>query len=125
MLYAQPMPPESSLQPDLPSPSPDELAPSRVWHGVLSGRLRIVDWYDHQGRRYIVARPNPEGGRGPLAPRELRVLALRAQGSALKVIAFELGVSMSTAARDLSRAMALLGLESTADLAAVLGHGKR
>jgi DNA-binding NarL/FixJ family response regulator len=112
------MPPDTSIE-------PDDIAPSHAWQDVLSGRFRIVDWYDHQGRRYLVTRPNPQGGLSPLAPRERRVLALRARGAALKVIAFELGVSMSTAARDLGRAMALLGLESSADLAAVLGHGNR
>jgi DNA-binding NarL/FixJ family response regulator len=85
----------------------------------------VVDWYDHEGRRYIVTRPNPDGDSRSLAPRQRRVLALRARGEALKVIASELGVSMSTAARDLGQAMALLGLHSTADLAAVLGHGTR
>lgn len=115
----------SSIGSDDATHSSNDLAAIRAWQGVLSGRLRVVDWYDREGRRYILTQPNPEPATAPLAPRERRVLALRARGSALKVIAYELGVSMSTAARDLARAMGQLGLESSTDLVAVLGHGNR
>jgi DNA-binding NarL/FixJ family response regulator len=50
------------------------------------------------------------------------MLALRAQGASLKVIGYELGVSLGTVSRELTLTMARLGLESCADLAAVLGH---
>jgi DNA-binding NarL/FixJ family response regulator len=56
-----------------------------------------------------------------LTTRQIRAVTLRASGEALKVVASELGVSLSTAARDLERALDLLGLATEADLAAVLG----
>lgn len=98
---------------------------SVVWEGVVSGRLRVVESYERQRRRYLVVRPSREGGAPGISARERRALSLRAQGCALKVIAFELAVSLATAARDVKRAMALLGLQSAAELAAVFNHGER
>jgi DNA-binding NarL/FixJ family response regulator len=57
-----------------------------------------------------------------LTERQRRFLAERAKGTALKVIAFETGVSIGTVSRELAAAMARLGLTSSADLAAVFGH---
>ena len=125
VLFIRSMQNPSSTQSNERTRSPAESVALQAWQEVVNGRLRVVDWYDRAGRRYILTKPNPKNSATPLAPRERRVLALRARGSALKVIAYELGVSMSTAARDLSRAMEQLGLESSSDLAAVLGHGNR
>ncbi|HEY3498852.1 MAG TPA: LuxR C-terminal-related transcriptional regulator [Polyangiaceae bacterium] len=116
------MSPEPTLAPrDSVTTTPSAYAPS-VWKGVLSGRYRITNWYDRDGRRYLVAKPNPARALRPLTDRQRRMLALRARGAALKVIAFEFGVSMGTVSRDLTLAMNQLGLESSADLAAVFGH---
>jgi len=113
---------QCSFVPEAPSlPPPPASAPS-AWKSVLSGRYRIMDWYDRDGRRYLVAKPNASRSLRPLTERQRRILALRARGAALKVIAFEFGVSMGTVSRDLTLAMNQLGLESSADLAAVLGH---
>jgi len=95
--------------------------PESVWDQVTRGALSIVDWYDENGRRYLVTRPN-RASSSALTERQKRVLALRSAGSSLKVVAYELGVSLSTAARDLERGMASLGLECEGDLVAVLGH---
>jgi DNA-binding NarL/FixJ family response regulator len=96
---------------------------SDAWLEVFSGRYRIVEWYDLEGRRYVVAERNATRAHA-LTRRQERVLALRAAGAALKVIAADLGVSLSTAGRDLREAMARIGLGSDADLAAVFGHGE-
>ena len=97
----------------------------RAWQEVVSGHFRIDHWYDREGRRYVVlAKRGSPGNPHGLTPREQRALALRAAGAALKVIALELGVSLSTAARDIERCMEALGLETDADLAAVLGRGR-
>jgi len=105
----------------------DSAQPSarRTWQEVVSGRFRIRHWYDREGRRYVVLAKRA-GAENPreLTPREQKALVLRAAGAALKVIALELGVSLSTAARDLERSMAVLGLATDADLAAVLGRGR-
>lgn len=110
------------------TPSFDDSAPPsarRTWQEVVSGRLRIRHWYDREGRRYVVlAKRAGQENLPELTPREQKALALRAGGAALKVIALELGVSLSTAARDLERSMEVLGLATDADLAAVLGRGR-
>lgn len=92
------------------------------WVELFSGRYRIVDWYDRGGRRYVVARRRAARDTPAcLTARQERALELRASGQALKVIAAELGVSLSTASRELERALELVGLDSEADLAALLG----
>ncbi len=92
------------------------------WLELFSGAYRVVDWYDRAGRRYVVAaRRGPATAGRRLTARQERALELRASGHALKVIAAELGISLSTAARDLERALELVGLGSDADLAAILG----
>lgn len=99
------------------TPSTDTL-----WDDITSGRFRIMDWYDREGRRYVVIRRVAPEQRARLSARQRRALALRSAGCALKVVALELGVSVTTAAREVELAMEALGLESTAALAAVLGH---
>jgi len=99
-------------------------AANLVWQAVINGRLRLVGWYDRDGRRYLLLRPSGENGVAPaLTAREKKAIKLRAEGCSLKVIAAELEVSMSVASYFVKRAMGTLGFKSTADLAAVLGHG--
>lgn len=97
-------------------------SPEALWQSISNGGFRIVDWYDHEGRRYVVVRQATSQERLRLTVRQRKALALRAAGCALKVIAIELGVSMSTVAHEVETGLQLLGLESTAALAAVLGH---
>lgn len=95
---------------------------SDFWVELFRGAYRVVDWYDRGGRRYVVAARRASCSVPQrLTPRQERALRLRASGQALKVIAVELGVSLSTAARDLERALELVGLGSEANLAAILG----
>jgi DNA-binding NarL/FixJ family response regulator len=105
------------------SQSPVEHEPATIWSDVANGRRLVAGWYDEGGRRYLIVRPKPEGERSTLSNRERKALKLRAMGYALKVIADELNVSLSTASRDVSRAMAFVGLHSDSDVAAVFGHG--
>jgi DNA-binding NarL/FixJ family response regulator len=93
-----------------------------LWQSISKGSLRIVNWYDHEERRFVVLRKATAEERIRLTVRQRKALALRAAGCALKVIAFELGVSLTTAAREVETGLELLGLDSTAALAAVLGH---
>ena len=57
--------------------------------------------------------------------RAQRMLSLRARGHSLKLIAYELGISISTVSRELARSMTALGIASTADLVKIthLGEG--
>jgi DNA-binding NarL/FixJ family response regulator len=100
-----------------PSPSAGS-----AWRQLFTGRYRIAGWYDRGGRRYVVARPHADAPTEALTPRQQRFLAARAKGTALKVIAFESGLSIGTVSRELAMGMTRLGLTSTSDLAAVLGH---
>lgn len=94
-----------------------------LWHQVTSGRFRIVDWYDRDGRRYVVARPaGPAEVPSRFSARQRRAVALRASGASVKVIAAELGISMGTASGEVQRGLGALGLDSAAALTAVLGH---
>lgn len=103
-------------------PVPPSPAAQAVWESISRGTSRIVNWYDHEGRRFVVLRQATPQERIRLTLRQRKALALRAAGCALKVIAFELGVSVTTAAREVEIGLELLGLDSTAALAAVLGH---
>lgn len=96
-----------------------------VWNDLISGRLRVVSRFDRDGRRFIVARrtENPtQAGVAPLTPRELAAVEYRVRGAPLKVIAPALGVSISTVAKSLQRALFKLGIENQAELVAVLGR---
>jgi DNA-binding CsgD family transcriptional regulator len=85
------------------------------WSELVDGRWSLIDHFESGGRRFLIAhRGVSQCG---LTPRERAVLAYRARGRSLKVIAIELGRTMSMVARDLDRGMQKLGLRGQADLA--------
>jgi DNA-binding NarL/FixJ family response regulator len=96
--------------------NPDE-AVAR-WRALIAGRWSLLDHFDSDGRRYLIARPNEPAGVGfsALTQRERQVLGLAAHGHPYKIIAYELGLSVSTAATHLGRAMAKLGIDSRRQL---------
>lgn len=89
-----------------------------AWTALVQGRWSLVDHFDTDGRRYLLARRNPVVNDGPaaLSERQRQILALRAAGHPLKMIAYELGFSISTVALDLSRGLRALGLRSADEL---------
>jgi DNA-binding CsgD family transcriptional regulator len=89
---------------------PDEAV--EIWKGLVSGRWSLVDHSDSDGRRFLIARRNDPAVAAPVAldARDRRVVAYRAQGHPLKLIAYELGISIATVSASLSRARAVLGL---------------
>jgi DNA-binding CsgD family transcriptional regulator len=91
---------------------PDEAI--EIWTALVAGRWTLVDHFDHDGRRYVVARKNdPEvTPSGALTPRERQVVAYAAMGQSNKLIAYTLGLSASTVAMHLSSAAAKLGVKS-------------
>jgi DNA-binding CsgD family transcriptional regulator len=93
------------------------------WKGLVDGRWSLVDQFDSDGRRFLVARRNDPAFRSPraLSPRERHVAALAAVGHPSKIIAYQLGVSITAANATLNRALKKLGLRSRADLARVAG----
>jgi DNA-binding NarL/FixJ family response regulator len=93
-----------------------------TWTALVSGRWSLVDRYERDGRRYLVARPNPHDAPDPrmLSERERAVAHLVALGWSNKWIAYELGLSPSTVATHLSSALEKLRLKARTDLATTM-----
>jgi DNA-binding CsgD family transcriptional regulator len=94
-----------------------------IWRALVAGRWSLVDHFDSDGRRFVVAHRNdatPPDARG-LTLRERQAIAYAAIGHSNKQIAYELGLSASTVAGYLSRARAKLQLQSLAALRAPSG----
>jgi DNA-binding CsgD family transcriptional regulator len=85
-----------------------------IWQAMVSGRWSLLDHFDTDGRRYVLAHRNDASvpdARG-LTLRERQVVAYAALGHSNKIIAYELGLSTSTVGSHLSRARAKLALPS-------------
>ncbi|MCC6668995.1 MAG: hypothetical protein IT375_34970 [Polyangiaceae bacterium] len=91
----------------------------KTWDELMSGRWRIVELFDVEGRRHVVAQRR---NGAPLSRLERQVLERRARGEALKVIAMDLGVSVATASRRLRAGMHKLGLGTLADLSRLMAR---
>jgi DNA-binding NarL/FixJ family response regulator len=96
----------------------DPAAALELWRGLVEGRWSLLDQFDSDGRRFLVARANTV--QAPplrkLSPAERQVVALAALGRTNKLIAYELGVSVGTVGTLLSRAMHKLRLGSRVQL---------
>lgn len=90
------------------------------WTGLVDGRWSLVDRFDTDGRRFIVAvkndpaHPDPRG----LTMGEREVCEFVGMGRSTKQIGYILGVSLSAVTNMTARAQAKLGLSSRAELAA-------
>jgi DNA-binding CsgD family transcriptional regulator len=101
---------------------PDEA--TRLWRGLVDGRWSLIDQFDSDGRRLIVAHRNDLQSRSPrkLTPRERDVVACAALAHSNKLIAYELGLSISAVGGYLAGALAKLGLDSRAQLVELVAH---
>ncbi len=90
----------------------------RLWEGLCAGTWSLVECFDTDGRRLVVARRNAPDSADPrgLSPRERQVASLAALGQRNKEIAYWLGLSISTVGAYLRSAMQKLGLRSRAAL---------
>jgi DNA-binding CsgD family transcriptional regulator len=88
-----------------------------MWRARVSARWSLLDRFESDGKRYVVARANelPVKSADRLSPRELQILALLAQGHSSKLIAYELGIAASTVRVLAARAAEKLGAKSTAE----------
>jgi DNA-binding CsgD family transcriptional regulator len=102
---------------------PDDAEALELWQGLIAGRWSLVDRFDTDGRRFLVARKNDPDVRDPraLTARERHVLAYAAMGHPLKLIAYSLGLSLSTVSVNRRNAMRKLGLQHHADIVALFG----
>lgn len=91
------------------------------WKGLVSGRWSLIDHVDTDGKRFLVARRNDPDAQGPsgLSLRERQVMSARARGLSLKLIAYDLGLSITTVSNSLQEGMAKLGVASDAELPAL------
>lgn len=96
-----------------------------LWEALVRGRWSIVDHFDTDGRRFVVARRNdPRFAdlRG-LAARERQVAEFVGLGRTTKEIAYLLGVGESAVGNAAHKAQAKLGLCSRAELATFFAPG--
>ncbi len=82
-----------------------------AWKGLVAGRWTLVDRFESDGKRYVLARRNdvPMAGSEGLTERELQALGYAALGHANKLIAYEMGIAASTVGVLLHRAARKLG----------------
>lgn len=88
------------------------------WRAMVEGKWTLVERFEADGRRILVARPNePKTQRSrKLTGNELKVVSLSALNHPAKLVAYELGFSESATSRLLSRALRKLGLKNRAEL---------
>lgn len=96
--------------------SPDQVL--AAWSALVDGRYTILDRFDTDGRRYVVAHENPPNVRDPrgLTQTEAAVASWARRGHAQKLIAYELGLSLGTVSGLLGRVFAKLGVKTRAEL---------
>jgi hypothetical protein len=85
-----------------------------VWRGLVAGLWSLVDHFDSDGRRYILANRNDPTTLDPraLTERERQVLAYAELGQSNKLIAYQLGLSTGTVGVHLGRARAKMRIIS-------------
>jgi DNA-binding CsgD family transcriptional regulator len=100
----------------------DPITATELWKGLANGTWSLVDRFDSDGKRYLIAMRNePAGARvATLRPREAQIVALVALGRSSKLIAYELGMNEATVSRYMASAMGKLGITSRAALAKYL-----
>jgi DNA-binding CsgD family transcriptional regulator len=92
-----------------------------LWQGLVAGKWSLVDHFDSDGRRFVVALRNTVARTDPrgLTLRQRQVSALAVMGQPNKLIAYTLGVSPSAVSAHLSSALRKLGLSCVAELRAI------
>jgi DNA-binding CsgD family transcriptional regulator len=96
-----------------------------LWQGLVAGRWSLVDRFDTDGRRLLVARKNDPDVTDPraLTLRERQVLAYAAMGHPLKLIGYTLGIAVSSVSGSRRSAMRKLGLQNQADIVRLFARG--
>jgi DNA-binding NarL/FixJ family response regulator len=91
-----------------------------AWEGLVQGRWSLVDHFDSDGRRFVLAIkndprfPDPRG----LTMRERQIAEFLGQGHSCKEISYMLGIARSAVTNCTSRAMRKLSLSSLTELTA-------
>ncbi|MFW2389534.1 MAG: helix-turn-helix transcriptional regulator [Polyangiales bacterium] len=92
-----------------------------MWKALVQGRWSMVDWFDTDGRRFVLAIPNSPDVTDPrgLTERESQVVTYAVMGHTNKMLAYRLGLSTSRISTLLRSAMRKLGVRTRAQL---VGH---
>jgi DNA-binding CsgD family transcriptional regulator len=90
----------------------DPDAACALWRTMVRGEWSLVDWLDHDGKRFLLVQDNRILGEEPraLTEREHQVVACAAMGHSNKLIAYDLGLSTGTVSVLLGRAAKKLGV---------------
>jgi len=91
-----------------------------LWKALVRGRWSTVDWFDSDGRRYVLGLPNAPDVSDPrgLTEREMQVVALVLFGQTNKMIGYNLGLSRGRISTLLRSAMRKVGVATRAQLIA-------
>jgi DNA-binding CsgD family transcriptional regulator len=102
--------------------SPGEALES--WKGLVAARWSLVDTFERDGKRYVVARENRPRTTGipGLTWTETNVVAYAARGMTTKEVAYTLGISASTVRVLMMRAARRCGVEKRRDLLDLWAH---
>lgn len=94
-----------------------------IWQGLVQGRWSLVEQWDTDGKRFMLAHKNPEDVRDPrgLTPMETRVVGLAVRGYTDKLIAYHLGTAEGTTSSHLTSALRKLGIANRVELVRRLG----
>jgi DNA-binding CsgD family transcriptional regulator len=89
-----------------------------LWHGLVRGRWSLVDWFDTDGRRFVLAKPNAPNLGDPrgLTEREAQVATYAARGETSKIIGYRFGISPPRVSALINGAMRKLGVKTQAQL---------
>jgi DNA-binding CsgD family transcriptional regulator len=89
-----------------------------IWKALVQGRWSMVDWFDTDGRRFVLAVPNPPDVLDPrgLTEREMQVVTYAMFGHSNKMIAYHLGISNPRVSFLLTSSMKKLGVRTHAQL---------
>lgn len=89
-----------------------------IWKALVRGRWSIVDWFDSDARRFVLAIPNEPHVTDPrgLTERESQVVGYATLGHTNKMIAYRVGLSTSRVSMLLRGAMKKLAIRTRAEL---------
>ena len=87
-----------------------------MWKSLTQGRWSLVDWFDSDDRRFVLALPNAPHVTDPrgLSERESLVATYAMHGDSLKLIGYRLGVSKTSVSATLKSVMRKLGVKTRA-----------
>ncbi|HJL14651.1 MAG TPA: helix-turn-helix transcriptional regulator [Sandaracinaceae bacterium LLY-WYZ-13_1] len=98
-----------------------------LWEPLVAGRWTLVDRFDRDGRRFVVAVRNEPSfaGRGVLGERQRAVARMAAVGLSNQEIGYALGIEPSIVSSHLVAALDVLGIRRRSELPLVLEDSAR